>query len=410
MIQAPPSNTSQPSISGTAMQGQTLTESHGTWDSNPTSFAYQWQDCDSSGSGCANIAGASGQTYTLTASDVGHKVVVVETATNSTGSTPASSAATAVVVVPVPSNTAPPTISGVLLEGQALTEKHGAWTNNATGFGYQWEDCNAQGSACTPILGATGQAYALQASDVGQTVVVLETASNGTGPGNPTASAPTGVVAAFTLAPNKPSGFPAPAVSGTPRVGATLSSTSGLWYATPQPTYSYQWQRCKPGCSNISAATGSTYKLASADRGARIAAVVTATNSAGSGHSSSSSVGPIGPSVPQVTRTLQLQLIPHGKQAAIGALLANAGYTYSFRTPSAGQLAIDWWMGSIRVATRSVQVNGAGRHQIKLNLTHKGGQVLTGVSSRKLKATGTFTPKGLSGTTVSRTFSVNQQG
>ena len=238
---------------------------------------------------------------------------------------------------------------------------------------------------------------------------MLETASNGTGPGNPAASAPTGVVEAFTLAPNKPSGFPAPAVSGTPRVGATLTSTSGLWYAMLQPTYSYQWQRCKPGCGNISGATGSTYKLGFADRGAQIAVVVTATNSAGSGQSSSSSLGPIGPSVAQVTRVLQLQLIPHGKNAAIGALLANAGYTYSFRTPSAGQLAIDWWMGSIRVATRSVQVSGPGRHQVKLNLTHKGGQILNGVSSRKFKATGTFTPKALSGTTVSRTFSVNKQ-
>ena len=213
----------------------------------------------------------------------------------------------------------------------------------------------------------------------------------------------------YTAAPSQPTGFPAPAVSGTLRVGATLSSTTGLWFANPQPTYGYQWQRCRPGCSNIGGATRSTYKLASADQGARIAVVVTATNSAGSGHSSSSQIGPIGPSAAQVTRALRLQLVPHGKNAAIGALLANSGYSYSFRTPSSGQLAIDWWMGSIRVATRSVRVNGAGQHQIKLNLTHKGGQILTGVSSRNLKAEGTFTPQGLGGTTVSRTFSVNKQ-
>jgi hypothetical protein len=410
VVQAPPSNTSPPTISGTAIQGQVLTESHGTWNNNPTSFTYQWQDCDGSGNNCSNISGATGQTYTLAASDVGHRIVAVETATNSTGATAASSAATAVVAVPVPSNSSPPTISGVLLQGQVLTEKHGAWTNNPSGFGYQWEDCNAQGSDCTPILGATGQTYTLEASDIGHTIVVLETASNGTGPGNPAPSAATGAVQAFTLAPNKPSGFPAPAVSGTPRVGATLASTSGLWYATPQPTYSYQWQRCRPGCSDISGATGSTYKLASADQGAQIAVVVTATNSAGKGQSSSGSVGPIGPSTAQITRVLQLQLVPHGRNAAIGALLTNSGYSYSFRTPSAGQLVIDWWMGSIRVATRSIRVNGAGRHQIKVNLTHQGGQILTGVNKRKLKATGTFTPQGLGGTTVSRTFSVNKQG
>ncbi len=409
VVQAPPSNTAPPTISGTTTQGQVLTESHGTWTNSPTSFTYQWQDCDSAGSGCANIAGATGQTYTLAASNLGHRIVVVETATNSTGSTAASSAATGVVVMPVPSNTSGPTVSGILLQGQVLTESHGTWTNNPTAYAYQWEDCNGSGASCTPILGATGQTYALQGSDVGHTLAVLESASNTSGAGTPASSAATGVVQVYTTTPSRPTGYPAPAISGMLRVGATLTSTTGLWFANPQPTYRYQWQRCKPGCANIGGATRSTYKLAAADRGARIAVVVTATNSAGSGHSSSSQIGPIGPSVAQVTRVLQLQLVPHGKNAAIGALLANSGYSYSFRTPSAGQLAIDWWMGSIRVATRSVRVNGAGRHQIKLNLTHKGGQILTGVSSRNLKAEATFTPQNLSGTTVSRTFSVNEK-
>ena len=85
VIQAPPSNTAPPTISGITTQGQVLTESHGSWTNSPTSFTYQWQDCDGSGNSCTNIAGATGQAYTLAASDVGHRIVVVETATNSTG-------------------------------------------------------------------------------------------------------------------------------------------------------------------------------------------------------------------------------------------------------------------------------------------------------------------------------------
>src|SRR6185436_3257797 len=58
-----PANTAAPSISGTAQQGQTLTESHGTWTNSPTSFSYQWQRCDSAGANCAPISSATASTY-----------------------------------------------------------------------------------------------------------------------------------------------------------------------------------------------------------------------------------------------------------------------------------------------------------------------------------------------------------
>jgi hypothetical protein len=40
-----PSASAAPSISGTAKVGQTLTERHGNWSGNPTSYAYQWERC-----------------------------------------------------------------------------------------------------------------------------------------------------------------------------------------------------------------------------------------------------------------------------------------------------------------------------------------------------------------------------
>ena len=89
---------SPPTISGSANRGQTLTESHGSWSNSPTGYSYQWQDCDSAANNCSPIAGATGQTYKLTATDVGHTLRVQETASNASGAgTPATSTATAAV-------------------------------------------------------------------------------------------------------------------------------------------------------------------------------------------------------------------------------------------------------------------------------------------------------------------------
>jgi hypothetical protein len=98
LIGAPVNSSSDPpTISGTAQQGQTLTASPGTWSPAPTSFKYQWQDCDSGGHGCTAIPSATGQTYTLAAGDVGDKIVVLVTATNAGGASTVTSAATDVV-------------------------------------------------------------------------------------------------------------------------------------------------------------------------------------------------------------------------------------------------------------------------------------------------------------------------
>src|SRR5205823_6099560 len=147
-----PANTSPPTISGTAQQGQTLTEGHGTWTNNPTSYEYQWLQCDSLGTRSRPTAGATAQTYVPVADDVGHTIRVQETASNAGGSSsPATSSATAAVLPalpPPPSNTSPPTISGTAQQGQTLTEGHGTWTNNPTSYEYQWLQCDGSGANC----------------------------------------------------------------------------------------------------------------------------------------------------------------------------------------------------------------------------------------------------------------------
>jgi hypothetical protein len=93
-----PQNTTAPVVSGEAVQGQQLSTSNGSWSNGPTSYAYKWQDCDSSGANCTSVSGATSSSYVLGSGDVGHTIRSVVTASNAGGSaSPASSSPTTVV-------------------------------------------------------------------------------------------------------------------------------------------------------------------------------------------------------------------------------------------------------------------------------------------------------------------------
>jgi virginiamycin B lyase len=94
-----PVNTGLPVISGDTTQGNVLSASEGTWSQSPSDLEYQWQICDDSGSGCADLSGATASTHVLTAEDVGHTLRVVVSAGDIGGSTAATSAVSAIVVV-----------------------------------------------------------------------------------------------------------------------------------------------------------------------------------------------------------------------------------------------------------------------------------------------------------------------
>jgi subtilisin family serine protease len=56
---SPPVNTAVPTITGTASTEQTLSASTGSWTESPTSYAYQWQRCDTGGACCTPFEAAS---------------------------------------------------------------------------------------------------------------------------------------------------------------------------------------------------------------------------------------------------------------------------------------------------------------------------------------------------------------
>jgi fibronectin type 3 domain-containing protein len=99
-----PTSQTLPAISGTAQVGQKLTTSNGTWSSSSsiTLYGYGWFRCDSAGGKCGAIAGATANSYTLTADDQGHTIRSGVTAVNANGPTSATSPQTAVVVAAYP--------------------------------------------------------------------------------------------------------------------------------------------------------------------------------------------------------------------------------------------------------------------------------------------------------------------
>ena len=90
-------NTAAPTISGSAVVGQTLTADAGTWTGAPSSFGYSWSRCDATGASCRPIAGATTAAYQVGAADTGSTLIVGVTGANSVGSASATSAATSVV-------------------------------------------------------------------------------------------------------------------------------------------------------------------------------------------------------------------------------------------------------------------------------------------------------------------------
>ena len=181
---AAPSNTSLPSISGSARDGSILTASHGSWTGSPTSFAYQWLRCDAQAGNCNAISGATSQRYTAQTADVGSTLKVQVTASNKDGNGVAVSRPTDTVkpTGTAPKNTAPPTISGTPQEGSTLTVSPGSWSGTpAPSFSYQWERCVGTGGGCTVVSGATGTTYVATSADVTHTLLVQVTAKNATG-------------------------------------------------------------------------------------------------------------------------------------------------------------------------------------------------------------------------------------
>jgi hypothetical protein len=369
-LQAPVNNGGVPPITGAATVGSTLTAAPGTWTGTPTpTISYQWQRCDADGTNCSPIPGATGQTYVPTADDTGRRIQVAVTGTNSAGSSGtastavAESAPTAVISGP-PVNRALPAITGTFQERSTLSADPGAWTASPSPtFTYQWQRCNAAGSSCSPISGATETTYTLTSADNSGTIRVQVTAANGISPDGIATSAETAQIAPEPqTAPTNAGGADAPAITGTAQVGEVLTAAVGTWSANPAVAnpagYSRQWQRCDAdggNCLPIAGATAATYTPTGDDDGATLRVTVTATNSVGAGSATSAPTAAVlpeppraptnagGADAPSISGTAQVGITLTATSGTWSALPPVSGYAYQWqRCESPTAAGITW--------------------------------------------------------------------
>ncbi|MFD3998222.1 hypothetical protein [Streptomyces sp. NPDC058583] len=254
-VVAPIRATAAPGITGTVVAGGKVTAQAGTWTPAAESYAYQWR-----ADGVA-IAGATASTYTIPAALQGRQLSLAVTARKA--GHPVATAVSGYLVVKglAPKPTKVPSMSGATRVGSKVSAVVGTWSPAPTSYAYQWR---ANGVA---IAGATGSSYIPSASVVGKKLTVTVTAHR---TGHLSGSHTTvGYTVAYGYAPKATK---APYVTGTVKVGRTLTLNRGTW--TPAPTsYAYQWYA---NGRAISGATRATFTPTKAQRGTRITVRVTA--------------------------------------------------------------------------------------------------------------------------------------
>ena len=332
-------NRQVPQISGRPAVGETLTATDGQWSEGGT-FTYQWL------AGGTNIGGATTKSLVLTKAMLGQTITFKVTETSNNPDVEALSAPTAAVAKGVLVATAPPTISGDPFVGATLTANPGTWNDPAPTFTYQWLS-NGQ-----VIAGATADKYVPTGADLGRVIQVRVTASQPDAYTNGSAtSASTDPVADD---PSKISNKTLPVVSGTPKVGETLSTTNGTW--TNDPTsFAYQW--LADGTA-VAGATQSTFVPTAAQAGKKMTVRVTASKTGlTSGTATSEPTGTVTADPTACTITVTGGPTVSG-DAEVGSLLTAspgtttpAGVTASYQWLRDAQAIVGATASTYRVAT-----------------------------------------------------------
>ena len=255
-----------PTISGTATQGETLTaNTDAISDADGLgAFSYQWQ------AGGTDINGATGTTFELTQAQVGATITVTVSYTDGGSTTETlTSAATNAVTNTNDDPTGLPTITGTPTQGAILTVNTDsiADADGLGDFSYQWQ------ADATDISGATGETFELTQAQVGATITVMVSYTDG---GNTAESLTSAATSAVTNTNDAPTGTVT--IDGTATQGATLTvNTDSIADADGfgNAGFSYQWQA---DGTDINGATGTTFELTQAQVGATITVTVSYTD------------------------------------------------------------------------------------------------------------------------------------
>ena len=262
-----------PTITGIVTEDQLLTaDTSGISDADGLgAFSYQWLRDG------VNIAGATGSTYTLGDADVGTQISVQVSYTDGHGTSegPLTSTQTAAVTNINDAPVGVPTITGIVTEDQILTaDTSGISDADGLGaFGYQWY---RDGAA---VGGATASTYTLGDADVGTTITVAVSYTDGQGTAETVTSAGVGPIANVNDAPTGSVAID----NMNPGEGDLLTASNSLADADGlSGPISYQWYR--DGVA-IGGATGTTYTTVQADVGTVITVAASYTDDRGTSES-----------------------------------------------------------------------------------------------------------------------------
>ncbi|WP_250445534.1 hypothetical protein [Actinotalea sp. C106] len=237
-------------IEGDMQVGATVQVTTSEWTPSDVELTYTW-----SADG-VELPDETTAELSLTADHLGTELTA--TVTGALADALDSVTATAGPVLPGDLSLAPtPTISGTVRVDAEVTAVPGTWDSEVS-LSYQWL------IGGQPVAGETGSTYTPPAADKGQTLTVAVTGARD-GYTTVTTVSEGAVVAAGTF----PSS-PAPTISGTVRVGSSLTAVPGTW--SPDATLTYQW---RADGRSINGATRSTYTPQATDKGRTLSVVVT---------------------------------------------------------------------------------------------------------------------------------------
>ncbi len=239
----------------------------GEWDPDGVALKYQWYRRSASGT-VRSISGATGESYTVKASDVGYRlrVRVVGSLAGYTSATRYTAWTSKVATAPF--TTAPtPTVTGVVRVAMPLTAVPGAWEPSAK-YSYQWYRVGSTGRN-SAIRRATKATYTPTSSDQGRVLRVRVTASRSGYVTTRRYSDPTVAVAPGMAAAT-------PKVTGTAKVDEELVADEGTWNPA-ETTFGYQWYARSPSgrVSSVKGATARTYRVDGRYAGYRLKVRVT---------------------------------------------------------------------------------------------------------------------------------------
>ena len=172
-----------------------------------------------------------------------------------------------------PANTLAPAVTGTPTVGQTLTTTTGTWTGNPTPtLLVEW----LAGGVVIP--GANATTYVLTPAEAGKVMTSRVLGQSIAGSAAKLSNATTAVAGAL------PVNTVAPAISGTAKVGETLTATDGTWTGTPTPELTRQWLADD---EPIEGATEATFDLTEDEEGKVITIEVTGENLMGTASAAS---------------------------------------------------------------------------------------------------------------------------